>query len=255
MMSRKIGTLTVLELHVFCREFGRGALPYPFRFTKPIPYEYEHEFSAYRANVLQRLEAGEFDRLRRWLDVQLRKAEIRVESMFMNASEITAAFSATRWQELGFIASQDDDDVVTVSQLSAYDLGKEVGTLADLSGRPGAHPKVMIPSVGVHPRSVQRSSSGSTVIDEVKTADPVEVIPFEDLVAGGKIHTDYRPPKHWRPDRLKDYVGWLNTSDGDYVVQAPYEYATPVTRKQLIDKIDRLIAGDVEQIRELRAEQ
>jgi hypothetical protein len=47
----------------------------------------------------------------------------------------------------------------------------------------------------------------------------------------------------------------VTTTDGDYVVQAPYEYATPVTRKQLIDKIDRLIADDAAQIRELRADQ
>jgi hypothetical protein len=78
-------------------------------------------------------------------------------------------------------------------------------------------------------------------------------IPFEDLVAGGEIHTDYRPPNQWRPDRTKEFIGWLNTVYGDYVVQAPYEFATPVTRKQLIDKIDRLIAADAAELRELRA--
>jgi hypothetical protein len=254
-MPRKIGALTVLELHTFCQEYGRGFLPYPFRFTEPIPYEYEDELNRYRRNLIERFTAGEFDHLRRWLDVQLRKAEIRVESMFMNASEITAAFSATRWQDLGFIANQDHDDIITVSQLSAYDLGREIGTLAQLSGKPGSRPRVTIPSLNVHARTVPSSSSGSAVIDEVKTVDRLDVIAFEELVAGGEIHTDYRPPTRWRPDRTKEYIGWLNTADGDYVVQAPYEYATPVTRKQLIDKIDRLIAGDAEQIRELRADQ
>lgn len=254
-MSRKIGMLTVLDLHIFCQEYGRGFLPYPFRFTKPIPYEYEDELSRYRRGLIERFRAGEFDHLRRWLDVQMREAEIRVESMFMSASEITAAFSATRWRELGFIADQDDNDIISVNQLSAYDLGREIGTLAHLSGKPGSHPKVAIPSLNVHVRSAQPSSSGSVVIDEVKPVEPVEVISFEQLVAGGEIHTDYRPPRRWAPDRTKEFIGWLNTADGDYVVQAPYEYATPVTRKQLIDKIDRLIAGDAKQIRELRADQ
>jgi hypothetical protein len=253
-MSRKIGTLTVLELHIFCEEYGRGFLPYPFRFTKPISYEYDDELNAYRANVIKRFTAGEFDHLRRWLDVQMRAAEIRVESMFMNASEVTAAFSATRWRELGFIANQDADDIISVSELSAYDLGTEIGTLAELSGKPGSHPKVTIPSLNVHVRSAQRSS-GSVVIDEVKPVDPVDVIPYHELVAGGEIHTDYRPPRRWAPDRTKEFIGWLNTADGDYVVQAPYEYATPVTRKQLIDKIDRLIAGDAAELRELRDDQ
>src|SRR5215218_1297913 len=122
-MSQKLGTLTVLELHIFCEEYGRGSLPYPFRFTKPVSYQYEDELGQFRADLIARFTAGEFDRLRRWLDVQMRDAEIHVESMAMNDSEITAALSATRWHELGFVASQDADDVISVSQLSAYDLG------------------------------------------------------------------------------------------------------------------------------------
>lgn len=253
-MARTLGTLTVLELHVFCQEFGRGSLPYPFRFTRPSAYEYEDELNRYRTDLIERFRAGEFDHLRRWLDVQLREAEIHVESMAMNASEVTAALSATRWQELGFIASQDADDIISVTQLSAYDLGPEIGRLAPLSGKPGSHPKVTVPSVNIQSRSRRRSSTGSVVADEVEAVDSV-VIPFEELVAGAEIYSDHRPPKHWQPDRTKEFIGWLNTADGDYVVQAPYEFATPVTRKQLIDKIDRLIAADVAEVRELRAMQ
>lgn len=253
-MSRKLGTLTVLELHVFCEEYGRGSLPYPFRFTRPTPYEYEDELNRYRTDLIERFNTGEFNHLRRWLDVQLREAEIHVESMAMNANEITEALSATRWQELGFIASQDADDVISVTQVSAYDLGPEIGRLAALSGKPGAHPKVTVPSLNIQTRSRPPSSTGSVIADEVEAVDSV-VIPFEELMAGGEIYTDHRPPKHWRPDRTKEFIGWLNTADGDYVVQAPYEFATPVTRKQLIDKIDRLIAADAAEVRELRAMQ
>ena len=251
-MSRKLGTLTVLDLHIFCDEYGRGSLPYPFRFTKRSPYEYENELHRYRTDLIERFTAGEFDHLRRWLDVQMREAEIHVESMAMNATEVTAALSATRWQDLGFIASQDADDVISVTQLSAYDLGPELGRMAALSGKPGSHPKVTVPSLNIQTRSRPRSSAGSMIVDEVEAVDAV-VIPFEDLVTGGEIYTDHRPPKTWRPDRTKEFLGWLNTTDGDYVVQAPYEFATPVTRKQLGDKIDRLIAADAAELRELRA--
>jgi hypothetical protein len=254
-MSRKIGTLTVLELHIFCQEYGRGFLPYPFRFTRPTPYGYLEELDRYRRDLIERLTAGEFAHLRRWLDIQMGEAEIRVESMFMNTSEITAAFSATRWHELGFIASQVADDIISVSQLSAYDLGPEIGNLAELSGKPGSQPRVTIPSLRVHSRAPKTRSTKSAIIDEIKAVDSPAVIPFDELVAGGEIHTDHRPPRRWAPDRTKEFIGWVTTADGDYVVQAPYEYATPVTRRQLIDKIDRLIAGDVEQIRELRADQ
>jgi len=254
-MSRRLGTLTVLDLHIFCQEYGRGFLPYPFRFTKPTPYQYEEELNGYRADLLERFTAGEFDHLRRWLDVALREAEIRVDSMFMNASEVTAALSATRWQEVGFIANQDADDVISVSQVSAYDLGPEIGKRAELSGKPGTYPKATIPSLNIHTRSSQPSSTEPIIADDVTVLDSVPVIPFKELVAGGEIHTDYRPPKQWAPDRTKEFIGWINTADGDYVVQAPYEYATPVTRTQLIDKIDRLIAGDAAEIRELRATQ
>jgi hypothetical protein len=253
-VSRKLGTLTVLELHIFCQEYGRGFLPYPFRFTKRVPYEFEEELSKFRAELIERFTAGEFDHLRRWLDVQMRDAEIRVESMFMNASEVTAAFSATRWRELGFIASQDADDIISVTQLSAYDLGPEIGRLAPLSGKPGTHPKVTVPSLGIQMRSRPPSSTGSIIVDEVRAVDSV-VIPFQELVAGGEIYTDHRPPNRWHPDRTKEFIGWLTTADGDYVVQAPYEFATPVTRKQLIANIDRLIAADAAEVRELRAMQ
>jgi hypothetical protein len=252
-MSRKLGTLTVLELHMFCQEYGRGSLPYPFRFTKPVPYVYEDDLNRFRADLIERFTAGEFDHLRRWLDVQMREAEIRVESMSMNASEVTAALSATRWQDLGFVANQDADDVISVTQLSAYDLGPEIGRRAALSDKPGAHPKVTVPSLNIQTRSQPPpSSTESVIVDEVKAVDSV-VIPFDDLVAGGEIYTDHRPPKGWRPDRTKEFIGWLNTAHGDYVVQAPYEFATPVTRKQLGDKIDRLIAADAAELRELRA--
>jgi hypothetical protein len=253
-MSRKLGTLTVLELHIFCQEYGRGFLPYPFRFTKPVPYEYEDELNGYRADLIEQFTAGEFNHLRRWLDIALREAEIRVDSMMMNASEVTAALSATRWQDLGFIATQDTDDVISVSQLSAFDLGPEIGKLAQLSGKPGSHPKVTIPSLNIRMRSRRRSSTGSVIVDDVQ-AVALPAISFEELLAGGEIHTDYRPPRRWAPDRTKDFIGWVSTADGDYVVQAPYEYATPVTRTQLIDNIDRLIAGDAAELRDLRATQ
>lgn len=251
-MPQKLGTLTVLDLHIFCQEYGRGSLPYPFRFTKPVPYEYDDELDRYRTDLIERFNAGEFAHLRRWLDVQMREAEIRVESMFMNASEVTAALSATRWREQGFIANQDDDDIISVSQLSAYDLGPEIGKLAGLSGKPGSHPKVAIPSLNVQTRTEQPTSDASAIVDEVRALDSVPVIPFDELVAGGEIHTDYRPPQDWLPDRTKEFIGWINTTDGDYLVQAPYEYATPVTRTQLIDKINRLIAADAAEIREMR---
>src|SRR5690606_3365191 len=95
---------------------------------------------------------------------------------------------------------------------------------------------------------------GTAIVDEVKTAEAMTILAFEDLIAGGEIHTDHRAPERWGRDRNKEFVAWLNTRYGDYVIQAPYEYATPVTRAQLVDKIDRLIAGDVARIRELRAD-
>ncbi|WP_099041609.1 ESX secretion-associated protein EspG [Mycobacterium neglectum] len=254
-MTRNLGTLTVLELHTFCQEYGRGALPYPFRFTKPVPYRYEGELRSYRTGLMERFAAGEFAHLRRWLDVQLRDAEIRVESMFMNTREITAAFSATRWHDLGFIANQGADDVISVRQMSAYEIGTEIAKLAALSGVPGSHSKVSVPSLDVRARPTAGSRADSAIFDEMTTVDPLNVISFDELVAGGEIHTDHRPPTQWAPDRTKEFIGWITTADGDYVVQAPYEFATPVTRTQLTRSINRLIAGDVAELRDLRAEQ
>jgi hypothetical protein len=254
-MSRVLGSLTILELHVLSEEFGQGFMPYPFRFTVPVEHTYEHEMRRYRAELRERLAAGEFDHLRRWIDVVLRDAEIRVDSMVTTRSAVTAAVSATRWQELGFVAVQDDADRVTVTQVSAYDLGAAVGKLAALGGRPGVLPRVAVPSVRVRARPDASPSDETVVVDQSRGSDPLPVIPHAKLIAGGRIYVDHRPPTSWAPDRSREFVGWLSTAHGDYVVPAPYEFAVPVTREQLIARIDRLIAGNVARVRDLRATQ
>lgn len=253
-MSRRIGTLSVLDLHIISAEYGRAFLPYPFRITRSVSFRYEHEMRSYQAQLRESIAAGEFAHLRRWLDVQLRDAEIRIESMFMDTTEVTDAFSATRWQDLGFIARQEADDTISVTQLSAYELGTEIGKLARLAGAPGEYPRVVIPSLNVRPRPEMTEAPESVIFDHVATLDPPTVVTFQELLAGGEIHTDHRPAVDWRPDRTKEFLGWVSTVHGDYIVQSPYEYATPVTRKQLTDRINELIAGDVAAIREQRAE-
>jgi hypothetical protein len=251
-MSRNLGTVSILELQALAAHIGRAVLPYPFRFTKPVAQSYEHEMREYRNEIRDRVTAGEFAHLRRWLDVALRDAEIRVDSMVTTATDVVAAVSATRWQELGFVAVQDNDDNVTVHQVSAYEIGAEVAKLARLGGKPGVHPRVEIPSVRVHTRRSASIATGTVVVDGVKAADPLPVIPFEKLVAGGRIHVDHRTTAAWSPDRSKEFIAWVNTADGDYVVQPPYEFAKPVTRNELAAGIDRLIAAEAARLREKR---
>jgi hypothetical protein len=251
-MSRRLASVTVLELHVFSQRWGRAFMPYPFRFTRPIPYESDAELSAHRAEVVEGLAGGRYDALRRWFDVQLRDAEIRVEGSFTTADgTASAGISATRWQDVGFVARQDDDDVITVEQVSAYELGAEVAKLADLSGKPGAHDRVTVPDIGIHRRAATRPVDATAVVDPVAEPEPTRLAP-ESLLAGGEIQSAYLPAKRWGRDRSKSFIGWLRTRSGDYVVGEPYEYATPVTRSQLTERVDRLIAADVAAIRALR---
>lgn len=253
MMSRELGGLSVLELQTFSDRYGRAFLPYPFRFVKPIPYEYDDELNRYRAELLERSAAGEFDHLRRWLDVQLRDADIRVECLSVNAKDGgSTMMSATRWRDLGFIAQQDSDDNISVTQVSAYELGVEVAKRTALSGRPGSHRRVVIPSVGIRARDSNRSASVEPAIFARDEDDGAVRIEPEELVSGGEVQTVFRRAKRWGRDREKEFIGWVRTTTGDYVVQSPYEFATPTTRTQLAERIDRLISADVMRIREAR---
>lgn len=248
-MNRQVGTISVLDFETLTHHRGGKFLPYPFRYLEPLPYVYEHELDRYRSQFLEKYNDGELRSLEPWLDVQLWEHEIRVECLNVTKNDSSLAISATRRHDLGFIATQGDSDVISVRQVSPYELGAEVAKLAGLAGRPGPHPRVTVPSVGVHERMAAKTAGEAHVLDRVRPDIPPVVIPPEDLLAGGEVQTHHRPASRWGRDRTKPFIGWIASRQGDYLVRDPYESAVPATRKSLAETIDRLIAADVAEIR------
>jgi len=252
-MNRQIGTISVLDLETLTHHYGRKFLSYPFRHLEPLPYVYEQDLQRYRRQLLGEFDDGRFRHLEKWLDVQLREHDIRVECLNVTAKTGSSlAVSATRRQDIVFIATQGDDDTISVRQVSPYELGAEVAKLAQLTGRPGTSPVVTVPSVRVHDRASTRTLGSANILDRVTVADPPIVVPSDELLAGGEVQTHYRPASRWGRDRTKPFIGWIATKQGDYIVREPYETASPVTRKRLAESIDRLIAADVVQVRARR---
>lgn len=259
-MPKIIGTLSVLELDTLSKHYGRDFLPYPFRFTRSIPYESADDVRVFRASVLDGFKSGKFDHLRRWLDVQLRDADLRIECMYVYADgKPSVDVSATRWNDIGYIARQDDHDVIFFKQKTAYDIGPEVVKLVDMTGRPGALGTITVPSIGITaPVSSRPREDDSDVpikANVFSTSEPAhKLVPYTDLLAGGEIYTAWRPARQWGRDRVKGPIGWIATRHGDYMVEQPHEYATPVTRQQLLEKVNRSISKEIADLKSQRSE-
>lgn len=254
-MTTTLGTVNVAELQAISQHMGSARLPYPFTPRTPSKYLYEHDLVAFRRDVLQRLDDGAFDHLRQWIDVQMCDADLRIECVFVRDTTPTLQnVCATRKRETGFIAVQDSEDVITVSELSAYELGSALAAMANMAEKPGRHERVTIPELNIRGRPRPPARAG-VILDQV-SADvdtTVEIAP-DQLVAGAEIQSTFGRRNRWGRDIDKDFVGWIATTTGDYVVQSPFEFAVPVTRKQLGQRIDRMIAADVARIRALRAD-
>jgi hypothetical protein len=249
-----VGSLDLLDLKVIGEFYGRDFMPYPFRFTQPPRFATKDEADAYANTVPDRFRHGDL----RAFEVCVagyRAADIRVEChvQYIPASTPCVRVVAYRAGELGFFATQRPDaDVVDVYSVSPYDLGAAVAEALPLTG-PGQHQAMVIPEYV--PRGRAEFDTGPYVIRHTMTSRPEVVVSSSAVSVYAAVQSHWRPSREWGLDRSKQALVWVRiVEDGEYVYTPDYSHARPLSKPILHERIDQLVAEDVEELREYRAD-
>jgi EspG family len=253
-LGSQVGSLDLLDLNVIGEFYGRDSMPYPFRFTQPSRFATKDEADAYTNTVPDRFKHGD---LRTFTDcvAAYNAADIRVEChvQYIPASTPCVRMLTYRAGELGFFTEQRPEaDVVDVFTVSPYDLGAAVAEALPLTG-PGQHQAIVIPEYV--PLARAEFDTGPYVIRHAVTSQAQVSVPASEISAYATVQSHWRPPRNWGVDRGKQVLVWVRIiDDGEYVYASDYSHARPLTRSILQERIDELIAEDVEALKEYRAD-
>jgi hypothetical protein len=253
----QVGSIDLLDLLVIGEFQGCEGLPFPFMFTQPGRFATENAASAYAISVPDRFKHGDLSVFRACAEAYMH-ADIRVEChvQYLPPDTPSARVMAYRTGGSGYFTTQRPDaDVVDVYTVSPYDLGAAISDAVRLAG-PGRHPKIVIPKFAPRPLAdfdTDAHDSGAFAIrDEVVPSAEVTV-PATDVSAYATVQTHWRPTRRWGLDRGKPFLRWVRVNDdGDYIYAADHTCATPMTKSALTAEIDRLIAHDIADVRDLR---
>ncbi|OBA78579.1 hypothetical protein A9W99_23170 [Mycobacterium sp. 1164966.3] len=247
----RVGNIELLDLKIISEYYGRAFMPYPFMQMRTDPFANYDEYDAYARSVPDRYNHGDLRVFKKWFSSYL-DADLRVECSMQYADSNSAGLRmvAHRLDQSGFLAIQKPDDVVEVLTLSPYDLGAAIAGTVELSG-PGKHPAIVIPEYR------QRHSAQPT--DELVSvrkspAAPAEVsVRSADVTVLARVQSDWQPARDWGFNRSKNAVVWVRLNDdGEYLYVPDFSCAKPMAARELSDRIDQLIAEDVQVLRELR---
>jgi hypothetical protein len=155
---------------------------------------------------------------------------------------------AHRSGELGFLATQQPDDLVEMFTLSPYDLGPAIAGMVELT-KPGARPVIVIPDYAPQAlRNRKEEAPGRNW-----GAGPPVTVSSADVTAYGTVQSHRQPARNWEVDQDEDAAVWVRLrDDGEYLYAPGYRSARPMTGRNLSERINDLIAADVAQLRQSR---
>lgn len=251
-LTRQLGTMSLLDLEAIIEFDGRKFLPYPLMFTRPLPYHTQAEALAYTVTVPDRFLHGDLRHLAECTTAYL-DSDIRVECHVQHIPAETPSVRAIAWRtgQLGYFAAQrPHEDAVDAYAVSPYDLGAAVAEAVPLE-EPGRHSAIVVPEF-VSRRGGQFAAAGFSVNHRMEA--PAEVtIPAQDVTVYSTVQSHWRPTQKWGFDRDKAALVWIRVKDdGDYIYVPDGSHARPLTELMLQDRIDRLIADDIAILREFR---
>lgn len=247
----RVGGIDLLDLKIIGEYRGRDFLPYPFMQTRPDPFVNYDEYAAYAASVPDRYNHGDLQAFQRWFSSYL-QADLRVECSVQLLDSDTAGLRmvAHRCGEFGFLATQQPDDSVAVSAISSYDLGAAIAGTVELT-KPGKHPEIVIPEYA--PRSKPGGGEDGVVVRERIVTRAALNVPRSEVTVFARIQSHSQPARDWGFDSRKNAVVWVRLgNDGEYIYAPDLSCAKPMTARTLCDRIDRLVAQDVQRLRESR---
>jgi hypothetical protein len=249
----QVGTFDLLDLEAVNRFYGRDFLPFPFRFTHPSRFTTHDEAEAYTNTVPDRYHHGDL-KVFAECAIAYSDADIRVECrvQYIPSDTPCARVLAYRARHLGFLGVQHPNaDVIDIYTISPYDLGSAITEAVSLKG-PGTHSAIVIPEYVPRPRHHVETD---TLVIREKTATTTEVmIPSSDITAYSTVQSHWRPTRNWGPDPRKKLLRWIRIKDdGDYLYTPDSSHAKPMTKEDLRERIDRLIADDITALRNFRS--
>jgi hypothetical protein len=87
------------------------------------------------------------------------------------------------------------------------------------------------------------------------SAEPGVKVAISQLAAYAQVQSNCRPVREWGIDARKESLIWVRIKDdGDYLGAPDRSSGTPLTAALLRERIDGLIAADIDWLRESRGE-
>ncbi len=250
---RTVGSISLLDLDIISRFYGRDFLPYPFMFTQPSRFSWHDEYVDYAAPVPDRFNNGDLAVFEECA-ASYAYADIRVEChvQYIPADTPSVRLVAFRLDQLGFLAKQrPDEDIIDIYELSPYLLGPAIAESAALD-KPGRRSAIVIPEY-------TRASNGAPTPEDVTihhTTDGesgITTVRAGEVTAFGTAQSHWRPTRRWGVDRGKTFAAWVRLKDdGEYLYKPDFSEARPMSQPNLAERIDRLITEDVRALRQFR---
>ncbi|AMU73872.1 ESX secretion-associated protein EspG [Mycobacteroides abscessus] len=250
----KLCKIDLLALSIINRNRGQDTLPYPLRFTQGQKFSLREDYNKYEHTVLQRFNEGDLAAYHSEIEILLGASDIRVASYAGNAQRMSRIVAARR-DQLGCLALQHEtEDTVTIYRLaSAYEVGGAVARALSF-GKPGAIARAVLPGVTM-PQSY--ADSGYDPSEQILVRDAVkhEIFPKLDAQVRqiGTIQSHWQHARKWGWSREKETLVWVDTSQGAYILSRDFFTVSPMSIAVLEERINHLIAADVQAIRALRS--
>ena len=252
-VHRQVGSISLLDLDIISRFYGRDFLPYPFMFTQPSRFAWRDAYDEYARSVPDRFHNGDL-RIFQECVRSYANADIRVEChvQYVPADTSSVRVVAARRDQTGFLAKQrPDEDAIDVYELSPYRLGTAVAESVALD-KPGSRSAIVIPEYAPVTNTAGACEE-FTIHQPINGAPGITEVACAQVTAFGTAQTHWRPARSWGMDPGKNAAVWVRIKDdGDYLYQPDYSEAKPMSRPMLTKRIDWLISEDVKALRQFR---
>ena len=251
---REIGALDLLDLQLINERYGRDLQPYPFMLTRPTRFEFVDEVTRYATQLPDRLRSGDLSMFARCLEAWVH-ADVTVTGhvQYIPADTPSVRVLAFRTGQSGYLVEQQANaDLVDIYAVSPFELGAAV-TKAMCLDKPGRHPRITIPEY-MPTRSASMDTDDVVVRHDVSATSGVAVSASQ-MSAYAKVQSNWRPTGDWGIDPRTESLTWMRMKgDGDYLGTPDDSAGIPLTAALLCERIDELIAADLERLREARGD-
>jgi hypothetical protein len=250
---REIGSITVLDLEIISKSYGRDFLPYPFMFTQSPGVSSRSQYLDYASAVPERLHNGDLAAFKRCV-MSYGDADIRVEChvQYIPADRPSIRVMAARHDQFGFLAKQrPDEDVIDLYELSPYLIGPAVADSVVLN-KPGSRDEIVIPDY-VPPPDNADPHDDLAIRSTIEHPTNATAVSRAEVSAYATVQSHWRPTRNWGMDIGKNAAVWVQIKDdGDYLYATDFSVAKPMAQAALAERIDHLITEDVKALRQFR---